>query len=315
MRSTRMLAGGAAAALALTMAACGEAGGGDGGSGGGSGDGGGGEGGSTLAKIKEEGTITVGIAGEAPYSFKEDGELKGATIAIHKKVFGEMGVDEVKAVKTDWSGLIPGLNAGRYDIVSAGMSILPDRCKQADFGHPEILYKTALMVPAGNPENVNDLQDLADKDLKMATMSGAIEAGYAKKMGINNTQVGSPQDGMDQVTQGRVDAFALTAISLRTMAEENPDAKVEVTEAFEAIVDGKKQVGAGATVFAPDDDELRKEYNKHIDKIVGDKQAYVDTIGQYGFSNAERPKGDLTTEQLCNGELPDASASEAVPDE
>lgn len=314
MRSTRMLAGGAAAALALTMAACGEAGGGSGGGSGDGGDGGGG-GGNTLATIKEEGSITVGIAGEAPYSFKEDGELKGATIAIHKKVFGEMGVDEIKAVKTDWGSLIPGLKAGRFDIVSAGMSILPDRCAEADFGHPEILYKTALMVPKGNPENINDLHDIADKGLKMATMSGAIEAGYAKTLGINNTEVGSPQDGMDSVLQGRVDAFALTAISLRTMAEKNPDAEVEVTEAFVAVVDGKKQVGAGATVFHPNDDKLRKEYNTHIDDIVGDKQTFVNVVGKYGFSNAERPKGDLTTEQLCKGKLPDATASEAVPDE
>lgn len=310
MRTTRVLAGAAAAAMALTMAACGESGdsgGGDGGSGG--------EGGSTLAKIKDEGSITVGIAGEAPYSFKEDGELKGATIAIHKKVFGEMGVDEVKAVKTDWGSLIPGLNAKRFDVVSAGMSILPDRCEQADFGHPEILYTTALMVPKGNPENVNDLQDMADKKLDMATMSGAIEAGYAKKLGINNTEVGSPQDGMDAVLNGRVDAFALTGISLRTMAEKNKDADVEVTKPFVAVVDGKKQVGAGATVFRKEDDELRKAYNKEIDKIVGDKQTYLDTIGEYGFTNAERPKGDLTTEQLCKGELPDATSTEAVPDE
>lgn len=312
MRNTRVLAGAAAAALALTMAACGESG-----DSGGSGDGGGGDGGGgdTLSKIQEEGTITVGIAGEAPYSFKEDGELKGATIAIHKKVFGEMGVDEIKAVKTDWGSLIPGLNAGRFDVVSAGMSILPDRCKQADFGHPEIMYTTALMVPKGNPEKVNDLQDVADADLKMATMSGAIEAGYAKKLGISNTEVGSPQDGMDAVLQGRVDAFALTGISLRTMAEKNPDAKVEVTEPFTAVVDGTKQVGAGATVFRKGDDKLREAYNKEVDKIVGDKKAYLDTIGEYGFTDAERPKGELTTEELCKGDLPKATATEAVPDE
>lgn len=310
MRSTRMLAGTAAAALALTLAACGD-GGSESTPGGGDS---GGEGGDTLAKIKEEGVITVGIAGEEPYSFKKDGELTGATIAIHKKVFAELGVDEVKGVQTDWGSLIPGLNAGRFDIISAGMSILPDRCEQADFGHPEIMYTTALMTPKGNPEDVNDLHDVADAELELAVMSGAIESGYADTLGIKKMEVGSPQDGMDAVLQGRADAFALTGISLRTMAENNPDAEVEVTEPFTAVVDGKKQIGAGATVFRKGDDELREAYNKEIDKIVGDEQAFLDVVGEFGFTDAERPKGEITTEQLCAGELPDAEQSEAVPD-
>lgn len=311
MRSTRMLAGTAAAALALTMAACG-----DGGSEGSSGDGGsGGEGGGdTLSKIQDEGVITVGIAGEEPYSFKKDGELTGATIAIHKKVFSELGVDEVEGVQTEWGSLIPGLNAGRFDIISAGMSILPERCEQADFGHPEIMYTTALMTPEGNPEGVNDMHDVADADMKLAVMSGAIESGYADTLGIEKMEVGSPQDGMDAVVQERADAFALTGISLRAMAENNPDAAVEVTEPFTAIVDGKKQVGAGATVFRKDDDSLREAYNEEIEKIVGDEQAFTDVVGEFGFTDAERPKGEITTEQLCAGELPDAEQSEAVPD-
>ena len=53
--------------------------------------------------------------------------------------------------KTDWGGLIPGLNAKRYDLVSAGMSITPERCEQAAFSTPEINYTTALMVKPGNP--------------------------------------------------------------------------------------------------------------------------------------------------------------------
>ena len=304
MRSTRLFAGSAAAALALTLAACG-----DGGSDSGSGDESSAEGGGTLAQIQDDGVVTVGIAGEKPYSFMEDGELDGATIAIHKKVFEALGVDEVEAVETEWGSLIPGLNAGRFDVISAGMSILPERCEQAAFGNPEILYTTALMTPTGNPEDVNNLQDVAEADLKIAVMSGAIESGYADTLEIEKMEVGSPQDGMDAVLQGRADAFALTGISLRTMAENNADADVEVTDPFVAEVDGKKQVGAGATVFRQEDTELLEAYNEEVDKIVGDEQAFLDTVGDYGFTDAERPKGEMTTEQLCAGELPDAEDS------
>lgn len=294
MRHSRTLAGTAALTLALTLAACGS----DSGSDGGSGD--------KLAELKEEGTITVAFAGEEPYSFEKDGELTGATIALHKKIFKDLGIKEVKGVKTEWNALIPGLKAGRYDAISAGMSILPDRCKEASFGDPEILYTTALMVPEGNPKNLKDLDDVKESGAKLATMSGAIETDYAKSLDIEATQVKSPQDGMDAVARGSSDVFALTGISLRTMDENNPDVKVEVTDSFVAVVDGKEQVGAGATVFKKGDDTLRDAYNEELAKITGDEKAYTDVIGEFGFTDAERPKGDLTTEQLCKGELPDA---------
>ena len=35
----------------------------------------------------------------------------------------------------------------------------------------------------------------------------------------------------------------------------------------------------------------------------------MDTVGEFGFTDAERPQGDITTEQLCNGELPEAEGS------
>ncbi|APH00434.1 ectoine/hydroxyectoine ABC transporter substrate-binding protein EhuB [Janibacter indicus] len=294
MRHSRTLAGTAALTLALTLAACGS----DSGSDGGSGD--------KLAELKEEGTITVAFAGEEPYSFEKDGELTGATIALHEKIFKDLGIKEVKGVKTEWNALIPGLKAGRYDAISAGMSILPDRCKEASFGDPEILYTTALMVPEGNPKNLKDLDDVKKSGAKLATMSGAIETDYAKSLDIEATQVKSPQDGMDAVARGSSDVFALTGISLRTMDENNPDVKVEVTDSFVAVVDGKEQVGAGATVFKKGDDTLRDAYNEELAKITGDEKAYTDVIGEFGFTDAERPKGDLTTEQLCKGELPDA---------
>ena len=111
---------------------------------------------------------------------------------------------------------------------------------------------------------------------------------------------------MDAVARGRADVFALTGISLRTMDENNPDVKVEVTEPFVAVVDGKEQVGAGATVFKKGDTSLRDAYNEELAKITKDKESYEAVIGEFGFTDAERPKGDLTTEQLCAGELPDA---------
>lgn len=294
-----------AAALAVTFAACA----GDNGNGNGNGDDAGtapsGDA-STLERLQEEGSITVAIADERPYSWVgDDGEPTGATIAMHKEIFAGMGIDEVDVVEVDWNSLIPGLKAGRYDAVSAGMSILPERCAEAAFSDPEIMYTTALMVPEGNPDGLSDLDSVLENgDVTLAVLKGGIEAGYADKLGISNTvSVDNAQSGMDLVANGRADAFAMTAISLNWMADNNPDAGVETTDAFVQVIDGVEQIGAGSTVFRQGDTELLEAYNEQLATITGDVDAYMDLVGEFGFTEENLPPADLTTEQLCSGEL------------
>ena len=264
---------------------------------------------STLQKAIDDGKISVGFAGEAPYSFEEGGELQGASVSLAKAVFKELGVEDVEGVNTEFGSLIPGLNADRFDAISAGMSILPDRCEQAAFGDPEFMYTTALMTKEGKLDGMKDMEDVKKKGLKLATMTGAIEnTVYAEKLGIKTQEVGTPQDGMDAVTTGRADVFALTAISLNWMAKNSEDSGVEVSDSFVQEIDGVPQVGAGATVFRSDDEELRDEWNKGLEKIVSDEKAYLDVVGDYGFTKEERPDGSITTDQLCKGELPTADS-------
>lgn len=255
-----------------------------------------------LQSLRDKGTITVGFAGEAPYSFEENGQLTGATVALHREIFGKLGIKTVEGVNADFGSLIPGLQANRFDAVSAGMSILPKRCEQAAFSSPEFNYTTALMVPAGNPKNLTDMESVVASGAKLTTMTGAVESDYADKLGIAATQVASPQDGMDAVTSGRADVFALTAISLNWMKNENPDAAVEVTPSFVAVIDGKPQVGAGATVFRTNDTELLAAYNEELAKITSDPQKYLEIVGPFGFTEKELPDPALTTEKLCSGE-------------
>ncbi|MEE4025802.1 ectoine/hydroxyectoine ABC transporter substrate-binding protein EhuB [Gordonia sp. PKS22-38] len=258
---------------------------------------------SLLEQLQEEGAVTVGFAGEAPYSFEQNGQLTGATVALHREIFGNLGIETVEGVNADFGALIPGLQANRFDVVSAGMSILPERCEQASFSDPEFNYTTALMVPTGNPMNLTDMQSVAGSGARLATMTGAIESDYAESLNIESMQVATPQDGMDAVTSGRADVFALTGISLNWMKNNNPDAPVDVTESFVAVIDGVPQVGAGGTVFRTGDQELLDAYNAELEKITSDPEKYLSIVGEFGFTEEELPDPELTTEDLCAGNI------------
>ena len=287
-----------AAALGGGLAACSRTstgGGGESGS-----DGGGG--GDLLSRLQEAGTITVGFAGEAPYSFEEGGEVIGATVALHREIFGELGIDTVEGKLTDWGSLIPGLNGMQFDAVSAGMSILPDRCAQAAFSEPEFQYTTALMVPVGNPEGLETMDSFVDSGLTVATMAGAVESDYVAALELDSIEVGGPQDGVDALKSGNADAFALTAISLNYLADNTVD-DVEVTESFVQEIDGVKQVGAGGTVFRQEDTSLLDAYNEKLAEIIADPERYLSIVGEYGFGEQELPPEEMTAEILCSGDL------------
>ncbi|MCA1305753.1 transporter substrate-binding domain-containing protein [Microbacterium esteraromaticum] len=283
----------------LTLALAGCASGDNGSAGGDSG----GDAQTTLEKAQESGTITLAVASERPYSWVEGGEPTGATIAMHKQIFSNLGIDDIKVEEVEWNSLIPGLNAGRWDVISAGMSILPDRCEQAAFSDPEIMYTTTLAVPTGNPESLSDLDSVADTgDVTLAVQSGAIEEGYADDLGISDViKVDSATAGLEAVQSGRADAFALTAVSLNWMTQDNAD--LETTGAFVQELDGVAQVGAGSTVFRQDDNDLLAAYNEELAKITGDEQAYLDLVEPFGFTAENLPPADLTTAQLCAGDL------------
>lgn len=265
------------------------------------------EGISTLDELRDKGTITLAIADERPYSWVgDDGEPTGATIALHKEIFAELGIENVEVQEVDWNSLIPGLNAGRWDAISAGMSILPDRCNEAAFSDPEIMYTTTLVVAKGNPLGLSDLDSVKDagSDVKLAVQSGAVEEGYAQDLGIGNTiAVDNAQAGIEIVQSGRADAFALTAVSLNWMVENGNNDDVETTVAFEQVIDGVTQTGAGSTVFRQGDTELLKAYNEELSKITGEESNYLGLVEEFGFTAENLPPADLSTEQLCAGDL------------
>lgn len=258
--------------------------------------------GSTLQKIKDAGKVTVGFANEEPYAYRDGGQLKGEAPAIHGEIFKRIGDIQLEGKLFEFGSLIPALNAGRVDVVTAGMFITPERCQQASFSNPEYVVPTAFLVKSGNPENLTDYQSVIDSGAELAVLNGAVEVDQAKGAGVPEGQlliVNSQQAGLNAVKSGRAAALSLTSISVNSLAEDSSG--VEVAEAFTPVVDGKEQIGAGAAVFRQDDTDLLDEFNKHLKDILSEEGTWLSLVEPYGFTETEKPPADLTAERLCQG--------------
>jgi polar amino acid transport system substrate-binding protein len=264
---------------------------------------GGGGGGGTLAKAKQQGFITVGFAGEAPYAFQQGGNLTGEDPSVHKEIWKAVGINDLHGVQVDFGQLIPGLNANRFDVVAAGMFILPERCKQAAFSEPVYCAPNAFLVPKGNPKGITDFGSVKQAGIKVGVLSGAVEGIYAKKSGVstgNIVQVASQRDGLAALTAGRIGAFALTSISLRNILKDNPSANAELTKPFTPVVDGKEQRGCGGAVFRKADNDLREAFNAQLAKLKQSGEL-LKLIQPFGFGPETIPPNDITTAMLCQG--------------
>lgn len=255
---------------------------------------------STLENAKKAGFIRVGFANEAPFGFATpDGKLTGESPEVVKAVLAKMGIKQVDGVLTEFGSLIPGLLAGRFDIIAAGMFVTPKRCEQIQFSEPTYGIGQAFLVKKGNPGKIKDYSTIAaSKDLKLAVMAGAVEGGYAKDAKIDPSQIVTLPDQASlvrAVQTGRADAAALTALSIADMASKSEG--VESTPPFGDVA-GKSVVGHGAVGFRKDDKDLYEAFNAELKKFIGSPE-HISLMTPLGFGKDYLPV--KSTADLCVG--------------
>lgn len=256
--------------------------------------------GNALETARQNGKIRIGIANEAPYGYTDaSGRVTGEAPEVARAVFKALGIPEVEAVASNFDGLIPGVNAGQFDMVAAGMNITPQRCGQVAFSIPDYTALTALLVPRGNPRGVSTFADVKAKGVSLAVLSGAVEKGYAEDAGVTDIQTLDSQDTLLRaVADGRAHAAALTDISLKDLVKKNPDVAVEVTPGFVPVKDGQEVVSAGGFVFRSGDAALREAFNAELAKLH-ESGEWLRIVEPFGFGQDNLPGPDLTTEKLC----------------
>ncbi len=257
---------------------------------------------STLERVQKEGKIVVGFSREKPYAYKEaDGTITGMSVEVAKAVFKEMGIEETEGVVTEFGSLIPGLKAGRFDVITAGMYITPERAKQVAFGEPEYRVIEGLAVQKGNPHNLHSFQDIAaNPAVTIAVMAGSFELDYLKASGVKDSQIQIVNDiasCISALESGRADATTMTDLTLKSAIETADQSKIERVEDFEQpLIDGKNIITYGGAAFRLEDADLVEAYNEQLQKLK-ESGKLLEILKEFGFSEDNLP-GDVTTAQI-----------------
>ncbi|RJE90512.1 ectoine/hydroxyectoine ABC transporter substrate-binding protein EhuB [Paenibacillus sp. 1011MAR3C5] len=257
----------------------------------------------TLEQAVQQGYITVGFAGENPYAYKnEKGELTGEAVEIARVILERLGIEEMRGELTEFSALVAGLQAKRFDMITAGMFINPDRCAAVLFADPEYSIGEGLAVQTGNPLGLDSYAAIAENgNAKVAVMAGAVEIGYLTASGVAEKQMVIVPDqdaAISALQSGRADAMTMTGPALQSRLIAANDSGIERVMDFEQpLVDGKSVRGYGATAFRMDDTSFRDAFNAELAKMK-ESGELLDILTKFGFTEQELP-GDVTAQQLC----------------
>jgi len=260
----------------------------------------------TLERAQDEGVVRVGYANEAPYAYldSDSDSLLGEAPAVARLVLGELGITEMEGVLAEFGALIPGLKAGRFDVIAAGMYVQPRRCGEVAFSEPSYCIGEAFMVQAGNPKGLHSYDDVASHpSATVGVVAGAVELGYARELGVPDERIVIFPDAPSAVAgvqSGRVDAYAGTRLTVLDLLSKAGDADLAVAEPFEQpLIDGEPVLGCGAFAFRPEDQAFVDAFNVELARLLGGDE-HLAAVAPFGFGPEELP-GDVTTTELCRG--------------
>lgn len=256
-----------------------------------------------LSQIKKSGTLNVAVANEIPYGYMDlDGKAKGVGPDVAKHIAKALGIKKIKWTTTTFGSLIPGLQAGRYDMVAAEMAILPQRCQQVLYSEPDSSYGEGLLVAKGNPKDIHDYEGFAGSGHKIAIMAGADQLEMLQALKVpaaSIVTISSNADAISTVATGRADGYAATSLTVHELATKGRG-KVEAAHPFkDPIVDGKPVRSWGGFAFAKGSEALRDAVNRELTAFKK-TDAWKKIMSGYGFSSEDAAASfKRTTAELC----------------
>ena len=254
-----------------------------------------------LADLQAAGTIVGGISNEVPYGFEDASGLPtGIAPEVAKVILGRIGIAELTSEVVEFGALIPGLQAGRYDIIAGGMFINPERAQQILFSDPLFCGATAFMVAGGNPFGLSDFASIVGTAAVLGVVAGGVEEGYARDSGIPEDQLSvfaDPPSVYDALGAGRVDAVSLDEVTGNANVA-SVGANFEVLPGFVPVVNGEEQLGCGGFGFT--DQELRDAFNAQL-RIMHSNNEILPIVAQFGVGASSVAKAaELTAEDLSS---------------
>ncbi len=160
-----------------------------------------------LATAKARGTLKIAMEGTyPPFNFKEPrtGQLAGYDVDVATLLAAKLGL-KPEFITTEWSAILAGLAAGKYDVIVSQVGITPKRAEVFDFSAPYTYSSPQLIVRKNDAAAYKSLADLKGK--KVGVGQGSVFEQQAKAVpGIEVKSYPAAPENLQDLASGRIDA-------------------------------------------------------------------------------------------------------------
>jgi arginine/lysine/histidine transporter system substrate-binding protein len=217
---------------------------------------------SALAKVQAAGKLTVATSPDfPPFESLENGEVVGIEIDILQIICEKLGV-ELDIQQMDFDSVLPGVQAGKFDLGASGISVTEKRQKNVLFTDPYCLAAQAIVVTEGS--SVTCKADLEGK--KVSVQTGTTAETFCMEAGYEVSSFTANSDAQAALVGGKVDAWVIDDLTAADMV------KIYNAEGGDQLVilDEAMTTEPYAFAFAFGSENLVEEINTILNSLVED---------------------------------------------
>ncbi len=188
----------------------------------------------SLVKVQQRGELIISTSNDWPYSYlaPNTNEFSGIDADILRFVTKMLKIPKINVQTVTFDGLIPGLLAGRFDLVGDSIHYTKNRAKSVDFTFPTYYYSEWLAVKKGNPLKANSIADL-----KGHTVGALLGTNYAEWVqqtaGVTYQGYKEWLPMAQDIKIGRLDACVHDQPIVAAYIKEHADSDLELPDAYE----------------------------------------------------------------------------------
>jgi len=238
----------------------------------------------TLDDIKKAGVLRVGCeAAYVPFTYRDtSGKIIGYDVDLLDIFVKPLGV-KAEFIDTQWSGVIPALYAGRFDMIP-GMSYTKERLQKVLFSIPYADASQALLIRSEDKDSIKTIDDMSGKVLGIKlgspgeTLKDKLDARLKAAKGEGFSAVKTYDDHPSAylaLAQGSVDGVLNTVPTLSVVLRDRPGAFAMVYN-----VGGDNWHGFA---FRKEDKELADYIDEQIEAVKKSGQIYELQQKWFGF--------------------------------
>lgn len=183
--------------MLLTLAACGSKG-------------------ASLKKIQKAGKLVIATSPDFPpfESLDGSGKVTGIEIDILEEVCAQLGAS-LEIQQMDFDSVLPGVQAGKYDMGVSGITITEKRQKNVLFTDAYCLAAQAIVVKEGSP--ISSKADLEGKTV--AVQTGTTAESFCMDNGYTVSAYAANNDAQSALLQGKADAWVIDDLTAADMVK------------------------------------------------------------------------------------------------